>query len=196
MTMLCSFRKYATVPVGVHLDHSTREEDVCLALDCGVDSIMVDGSHLPLHENIAFTKRMVQLAHARGVVVEAELGRLAGEEDGLSVSEKEAKMTDPDKVEYFLTETQVDLLAVTIGISSCVEAIYDPIFVLKTHLMVCFRPIGNVHGKYKHPPALDFTRMAAIRAATRQAAVTMGGSPCILVLHGASGLPNDIIATV
>lgn len=124
MTMLCSFRKYATVPVGVHLDHSTREEDVRLALDCGVDSIMVDGSHLPLHENIAFTKRMVQLAHARGVVVEAELGRLAGEEDGLSVSEKEAKMTDPDKVEYFLTETQVDLLAVTIGISSCVEAIY------------------------------------------------------------------------
>ena len=115
LAMLCAFRDHASVPVGVHLDHSTREEEVKLALECGVDSVMVDGSHLPYEENVLFTKAMVNLAHARGVVVEAELGRLAGEEDGLSVSEKEAKMTDPAVVQHFLRETQVDMLAVTIG---------------------------------------------------------------------------------
>ena len=131
LVMLCAIRDTSSIPVGVHLDHSVREDDIRLALECGVDSIMVDGSHLPLNENIEFTKRMTALAHQKGIVVEAELGRLAGEEDGLSISEKEAKMTDPKVVQHFLRETEVDLLAVTIGDAhACVYHVFRNFIIL------------------------------------------------------------------
>jgi hypothetical protein len=77
--MLYSFKRSAKVPVYLHLDHASEEEHVLLALNNGVDSVMVDGSALPIEENIAWTKKMAVLAHAFGCVVEAELGRLTGE---------------------------------------------------------------------------------------------------------------------
>ena len=170
--MLYSFKRSAKVPVYLHLDHASEEEHVLLALNNGVDSVMVDGSALPIEENIAWTKKMAVLAHAFGCVVEAELGRLTGEEDGLSVDEKEGKMTDPAVVTRFLQETKVDLLAVT---------------------------IGNVHGKYKHPPQLDFPRLSAIAAAAaavedkdRFPSATDSGQ-VKLVLHGASGLSRELV---
>merc|ERR1719498_1940141 len=83
------------LPIAIQLDHASKEDAILAALDAGVDGIMADGSHLPLDENTKWTARMVELAHAKGVSVEAELGKLAGEEDGLSVPEVEAKMTDP-----------------------------------------------------------------------------------------------------
>jgi tagatose 1,6-diphosphate aldolase GatY/KbaY len=126
----------ATVPISVHLDHSTSAEAIRFALEAGMNSIMADGSHLAYPENLAFTREMTQLAHSYGAVVEAEIGRISGTEDGLSVTEKEAKMTDPIQAGEFVRATQVDALAVT---------------------------IGNVHGEYRSEPRLDFNRLIRIR---------------------------------
>jgi tagatose 1,6-diphosphate aldolase GatY/KbaY len=146
----------ATVPMAVHLDHSSAVADIQAALAAGVSSIMADGSQLAYADNIAFTREMTMLAHAQEVSVEAELGRLTGTEDGLTVPEYEAKFTDPAQAAAFVAETGVDALA------------------------VC---IGNVHGRYRSEPRLDFERLAAI-----QMAVSVP-----LVLHGASGLPELMV---
>ncbi|MBD3882252.1 class II fructose-bisphosphate aldolase [Phormidium tenue FACHB-886] len=128
--------KAAAVPVAVHLDHSTATGDIQLALKAGVRSIMADGSPLPYEQNLTFTRDMTALSHRHGAVVEAEIGRISGTEDGLTIAEKEAKMTDPDQALSFVHQTRVDALAVT---------------------------IGNVHGEYKQPPRLDFARLERIR---------------------------------
>lgn len=81
LRMLQSFQKHAKVPVYLHLDHASREEDIEYALSLGLfDSIMIDGSHREFEENLMWTKKMAALAHGEGVLVEAELGKLAGEE--------------------------------------------------------------------------------------------------------------------
>jgi tagatose 1,6-diphosphate aldolase GatY/KbaY len=147
----------STVPVSVHLDHSTSQTDINQALDSGLRSIMADGSPLSYEENLKFTREMTQLAHVYGAVVEAEIGRISGTEDGLTIAEKEAKMTDPQQAVEFVRATQVDALAVT---------------------------IGNVHGEYKSPLRLDFARLERIR--------NLISIP--LVLHGASGLPEEMIS--
>ena len=99
----------------VHLDHSTEQTQVQTALSAGVDGVMVDGSAWPLERNLHWTTQMSALARTRGALVEAEIGRLAGEEDGLSVDEKESKMTDPEEALAFVQGAKVDCLAVTIG---------------------------------------------------------------------------------
>jgi len=147
----------STVPIAVHLDHSTSVQDIQTTLAAGVRSIMADGSPMPYAENLDFTRKMTQLAHRYGAIVEAEIGRISGTEDGLTIAEKEAKMTDPDQAVEFVRATQVDALAVT---------------------------IGNVHGEYQSPPKLDFPRLAEIRKRVN----------IPLVLHGASGLPGDMIS--
>jgi tagatose 1,6-diphosphate aldolase GatY/KbaY len=146
----------AQVPVAVHLDHCASAEDIRAALAAGLTSIMSDGSHLSYEENVGFSREMASLAHERNGVVEAELGRLAGTEDGLTVEEYKAKLTDPDQAVDFVAATGVDALA------------------------VC---IGNVHGRYRTEPKLDFDRLRSIH---RQVSVP-------LVLHGASGLPEETV---
>lgn len=146
----------ATIPVTVHLDHSSSPDAIQEALQVGVPSIMADGSHLSYEENIAFTRAMTVLAQTHHALVEAELGRLTGTEDGLTVPEYEAKFTDPAQAADFVARTGIDALA------------------------VC---IGNVHGRYRSEPRLDFTRLAAIQRAV----------PVPLVLHGASGLPEAMV---
>ncbi|HEY7493959.1 MAG TPA: class II fructose-bisphosphate aldolase [Candidatus Tectomicrobia bacterium] len=146
----------AIVPVAVHLDHSASSTEISTALTAGLTSVMADGSHLSYHDNLAFTRHMVSLAHAQQAAVEAELGRLSGMEDGLTVPEYEAKLTSPDQAADFVTQTGLDALA------------------------VC---IGNVHGRYRGEPRLDFDRLAAI-----QQAVAVP-----LVLHGTSGLPEAMV---
>ena len=126
----------AAVPVAVHLDHSSSARDIWAAMEAGLTSVMADGSAGPYAENVRFTQSMTALAHARGAVVEAELGRLSGSEDGMSVCAREARMTDPEQAAEFVRETRIDALA------------------------VC---IGNVHGAYRGEPRLDFARLAAIR---------------------------------
>jgi tagatose 1,6-diphosphate aldolase GatY/KbaY len=153
----------ATVPISVHLDHSDSADAIRFALNAGMTSIMADGSHLEYDANAQFTRAMVDLTHAmvdlthaRAGFVEAELGRLAGTEDGLTIAEYEAMLTDPGQAREFVARTGIDALA------------------------VC---IGNVHGKYRGEPRLDFARLAAIRDAVRVP----------LVLHGASGLPRAMV---
>lgn len=110
-----SAAEQATVPITVHFDHGSSREELMEVLELGVDSVMVDGSHLPFKENISYTKYISSLAHAKGMMVEAELGRLSGTEDDLTVQDYEAKLTDVNQAQEFIDETGIDALAVCIG---------------------------------------------------------------------------------
>lgn len=105
------------LPIALHLDHGADFEVCKSCIDGGFTSVMIDGSHLPYEENIELTKRVADYAHERGVVVEGELGRLAGIEDDVNVSDKDAYYTNPDQVYDFVNRTGVDSLAIAIGTS-------------------------------------------------------------------------------
>lgn len=105
------------LPICLHLDHGDSFELCKSCIDGGFTSVMIDGSHLPFAENIELAKRVVDYANPRGVTVEAELGRLAGIEDDINVSEDDAIYTDPGQVEEFVEKTNVDSLAIAIGTS-------------------------------------------------------------------------------
>jgi tagatose 1,6-diphosphate aldolase GatY/KbaY len=139
----------SSVPIAVHLDHCASAAEIRAALAAGVPSVMADGSHLEYAENVAFAREMTALAHGEGSAVEAELGRLTGTEDGLTVAEYEAKLTDPAQAAEFVAQTEIDALA------------------------IC---IGNVHGRYPGEPRLDFERLAAIREAVSVPLVLHGAS--------------------
>jgi fructose-bisphosphate aldolase class II len=127
-----------TIPIALHLDHG-EDFEICKAcVDGGFSSVMIDASKHPFDENVKITKQVVDYAHSKGVVVEAELGRLAGVEDNISVEEKDAIFTDPDQAKEFVERTGVDSLAIAIGTS---------------------------HGayKFKGEPKLDFERLVRIR---------------------------------
>ncbi|WP_040196075.1 class II fructose-1,6-bisphosphate aldolase [Candidatus Soleaferrea massiliensis] len=141
--------KEASVPVVLHLDHGTTYETIMQCIANGWTSVMIDGSHFALEENIAATKEIVKVAHACGVSVEAELGRLSGVEDQIAVSEKDALYTDPDEAVRFVKETGVDSLAIA---------------------------IGTAHGKYKGEPKLDFDRLSEIKKLLDMPIVLHGSS--------------------
>lgn len=105
------------LPIAVHLDHGDSFETCKSCIDGGFTSVMIDGSHHSFDKNIEETKRVVEYAHAHGVVVEAELGRLAGIEDAVNVSAEDASYTRPEEVEEFVSRTGVDSLAIAIGTS-------------------------------------------------------------------------------
>lgn len=105
------------LPICLHLDHGDTFELCKSCIDGGFTSVMIDGSHHSLQDNIALAKKVVDYAHPRGVVVEAELGRLAGVEDEVNVSAADSSYTDPAEVEEFVTKTGVDSLAIAIGTS-------------------------------------------------------------------------------
>ncbi len=105
------------LPICVHLDHGDTFELCKSCIDGGFTSVMIDGSHHSFAENIELTKKVVAYAHDHGVVVEGELGRLAGIEDAVNVSAEDASYTRPEEVEEFVTKTGVDSLAIAIGTS-------------------------------------------------------------------------------
>ena len=105
------------LPIALHLDHGPDFETCRSCIDGGFTSVMIDGSSLPYEENVALTKKVVDYAHAHGVVVEGELGQLAGIEDEVNVSAEDAAYTNPDQVYDFVTRTGVDSLAIAIGTS-------------------------------------------------------------------------------
>ncbi len=105
------------LPIALHLDHGDTFELCKSAIDDGFTSVMIDASHHSFEENIKLTSQVVKYAHDKGVVVEAELGRLAGIEDDVNVSAENAMYTDPDQVEEFVSKTGVDSLAIAIGTS-------------------------------------------------------------------------------
>lgn len=104
----------ASVPVGVHLDHSTDLDEIRACLGLGYTSVMYDGSNLPFDENVALTKTVVAEAHAAGVWVEAELGGVAGDEDA-STGAQAGELTDPDAAAAFVAQTGVDAVAAAVG---------------------------------------------------------------------------------
>lgn len=105
------------LPICVHLDHGDSFEVCKSCIDGGFTSVMIDGSKYSFEENIELTKKVVDYAHARGVVVEGELGKLAGIEDDVNVSAEDAQFTNPAEVEEFVSRTGVDSLAIAIGTS-------------------------------------------------------------------------------
>lgn len=141
----------AGVPVAMHLDHGSSFELCEQAVRDGYTSVMIDGSKLPLEENIALTRRVVEMARCSNpeLNVEAELGRLGGKEDNVVVKEGEDIYTDPDEAVRFVAESGVDSLAVA---------------------------IGTAHGFYKGKPKLDFDRLAQLRDAVPVPLVLHGSS--------------------
>ena len=105
------------IPIALHLDHGADFEICKSCIDGGFTSVMIDASKYPFQENIEITKKVVEYAHAHGVVVEAELGKLAGIEDDVNVSAEDSSYTQPEEVEEFVTKTGVDSLAIAIGTS-------------------------------------------------------------------------------
>lgn len=105
------------IPIALHLDHGPDFETCKDCIDAGFTSVMIDGSKYSFEENVALTKKVVEYAHPRGVVVEAELGKLAGIEDDVNVSSDDAMFTDPDEAEKFVKLTGCDSLAIAIGTS-------------------------------------------------------------------------------
>ncbi|MBR2705107.1 MAG: class II fructose-1,6-bisphosphate aldolase [Clostridia bacterium] len=105
------------IPVALHLDHGPDFETCKMCIDNGFTSVMIDGSKYDFEENVALTKQVVDYAHAHGVVVEAELGKLAGIEDDVNVAEGDAMYTDPEQAREFVERTGCDSLAIAIGTS-------------------------------------------------------------------------------
>ena len=117
MKMVEAAVEETNIPIAIHLDHGPDFETCKMCIDNGLTSVMIDGSKYSFEENVALTKKVVDYAHERGVVVEAELGQLAGIEDDVNVSEEDAKYTDPDQAKEFVERTGCDSLAIAIGTS-------------------------------------------------------------------------------
>lgn len=105
------------IPIALHLDHGPDFETCKMCIDNGFSSVMIDGSKYDFEENIALTKKVVDYAHSKGVVVEAELGKLAGIEDDVNVAASDAMYTDPEQAKEFVERTGCDSLAIAIGTS-------------------------------------------------------------------------------
>ena len=135
-----------TVPVALHLDHGSSFETCKEAIDAGFSSVMIDGSHDPINDNIELTKKVVEYAHANGASVEAEVGTVGGEEDGVVGG---VQYADLEECKRMVTEANVDALAAA---------------------------LGSVHGTYDGEPQLGFDEMQAISEATGAPLVLHGGS--------------------
>jgi len=125
-----------TVPVCLHFDHGGSFEACARAIRAGFSSVMLDGSRLPFDENIAETRRVVEMAHACGITVEGEIGHVGATDSSIESAKDDSRYTEPDAAAEFVEKTGVDALAVAIGTS---------------------------HGVYKSPPKLDFERLEEIR---------------------------------
>lgn len=168
------------VDVALHLDHGEDFEICKKCIDDGFTSVMIDGSKHPFEENIALTKKVVDYAHEKGVVVEAELGKLAGVEDDIKVDARSATFTDPEEAKEFVERTGVDSLAIAIGTS---------------------------HGayKFKGTPYLDFERLKEIHSIIPDTPLVLHGASTVIPefvdkcnqyggeIPGARGVPEDMI---
>lgn len=168
------------LPIALHLDHGDTFELCKDCIDGGFTSVMIDGSKYDFKENVALTKKVVEYAHAHGVVVEAELGRLAGVEDDVNVSANDAIFTDPEQAAEFVHLTGVDSLAIAIGTS---------------------------HGayKFKGTPYLDFDRLEKVGKLLPDFPIVLHGASSVLPefvkkcnefggdIPGAQGVPEEML---
>ena len=168
------------LPIALHLDHGDDFEICKDCIDSGFTSVMIDGSKHPFEKNVELTARVVEYAHKHGVVVEGELGRLAGVEDDVNVSEKDALFTDPEEAAEFVRLTGVDSLAIAIGTS---------------------------HGayKFKGTPYLDFDRLQRVGELLPNFPIVLHGASSVPqafvekcnsfggAIPGAQGVPEDML---
>ncbi len=162
------------LPIALHLDHGDSFETCKSCIDDGFTSVMIDASSKPFEENIEITKKVVEYAHAHGVVVEAELGTLAGVEDEVKVSAEDSSYTRPEDVEEFVRRTGCDSLAIAIGTS---------------HGAYKFKPeqcTRNEEGVLV-PPPLRFDILEEVSK-------RLPGSP--IVLHGSSSVPQEYVKMI
>ena len=162
------------VPIALHLDHGPDFETCKACIDGGFTSVMIDASSKPFDENVEITKKVVEYAHAHGVVVEAELGTLAGVEDDVKVSAEDSSYTHPEEVEEFVTRTGCDSLAIAIGTS---------------HGAYKFTPdqcTRNEQGILVPPPL----RFDVLEEVSKR----LPGFP--IVLHGSSSVPQDFVQMI
>ncbi|MRS14483.1 tagatose-bisphosphate aldolase subunit KbaY [Enterobacteriaceae bacterium RIT691] len=137
------------MPLALHLDHHETLDDIRRKVYAGVRSAMIDGSHFPFEQNVKLVKSVVDFCHQNDCSVEAELGRLGGMEDDMSVDAESAFLTDPQEARRFVEQTGVDSLAVA---------------------------IGTAHGLYPHTPKIDFKRLGEIREVVPVPLVLHGAS--------------------
>lgn len=180
MNMIKAADEEANIPIAIHLDHGPDFETCKMCIDAGFTSVMIDGSKYDFEENIALTKKVVDYAHERGVVVEAELGTLAGIEDEVSVDSANAKFTDPDQAVEFIKRTGCDSLAIAIGTS---------------------------HGayKFKGTPNLRFDILEEIISKTNNFPIVLHGASSVIPKYlnmcnqyggnipGAQGVPDEML---
>ena len=168
------------IPIAIHLDHGPDFETCKMCIDNGFTSVMIDGSKYDFEENVAITKKVVEYAHSKGVVVEAELGKLAGIEDDVNVSEADAMYTDPEQAKEFVERTGCDSLAIAIGTS---------------------------HGayKFKGEAKLRFDILAKIKEKIPNTPIVLHGASTVIPelvemcnkyggnIPGAKGVPDEIL---
>ncbi len=177
--MVKTFADEADAPVALHLDHGHDVEHVLAAIQAGYSSVMIDASAKPYEKNLALTAEVVEIAHAAGISVEAELGKLVGIEDNVSVSKRDATLVDPNEAKDFVDRTGIDFLAPAIGTS---------------------------HGafKFKGEAKLDFDRLQKVKDFTKIPLVLHGASSVLprfvdeankygANVQGAKGVPYDVL---
>ena len=174
MHMIYAAVEDTDLPIAVHLDHGPDFETCKSCIDGGFSSVMIDKSGLPFEENIKITRQVVEYAHDHGVVVEAELGTLAGVEDDVKVSAEDSSYTRPEEVEEFVTRTGCDSLAIAIGTS---------------------------HGAYKFTPAQCTRNADGILVppplrfdVLEEVSKRLPGFP--IVLHGSSSVPQEYVKII
>ena len=169
-----------TIPIALHLDHGPDFETCKACIDAGFTSVMIDGSKYDFEENVALTKKVVEYAHERGVVVEAELGKLAGIEDDVNVASSDAMYTDPEQAKEFVERTGCDSLAIAIGTS---------------------------HGayKFKGEAKLRFDILAKVKELIPQTPIVLHGASTVIPalvdmcnqygadIPGAKGVPDEML---
>ena len=180
MKMIEAATENTEIPIAIHLDHGPDFETCKQCIDAGFTSVMIDGSKYDFEENIAITKKVVDYAHERGVVVEAELGKLAGIEDEVNVSAEDAMYTDPEQAKEFVERTGCDSLAIAIGTS---------------------------HGayKFKGEAKLRFDILAKIKELIPNTPIVLHGASTVIPelvemcnnygadIPGAKGVPDEIL---
>jgi fructose-bisphosphate aldolase class II len=175
-----ALEEHPNIPVAIHLDHGPDFETCKMCIDAGFTSVMIDGSKYDFEENVAITKQVVDYAHSKGVVVEAELGKLAGVEDDVNVAAADAMYTDPAQAEEFVRRTGCDSLAIAIGTS---------------------------HGayKFKGEAKLRFDILKEIKARIPNTPIVLHGASTVIPelvemcnqyggnIPGAKGVPDEIL---
>ncbi len=175
-----ALEEHPEVPIALHLDHGPDFETCKMCVDAGFTSVMFDGSKYDFEENIRLTKEVVDYAHSHGIVVEAELGKLAGIEDDVNVTENDAMYTDPQQAKEFVERTGCDSLAIAIGTS---------------------------HGayKFKGEPRLRFDILAKVKQLIPNTPIVLHGASTVIPelvetcnkyggnIPGAKGVPDEIL---